>query len=93
VLYIDGEMPLAMLKERVVAIGADKLNNLYVLPSESLFQGSGPLNIHSKKDQARIDAMLDKIDVELVIFDNLSSLRSGVDENDNSALDLFLHWL
>ena len=93
VLYIDGEMPLAMLKDRVVAIGADKLDNFHILPSESLFQGSGPLNIHSKKDQARIDAMLQKIDVDLVIFDNLSSLRSGIDENDNSTLDVFLHWL
>jgi AAA domain/Winged helix-turn-helix DNA-binding len=37
--------------------------------------------------------MLDKIDVGLVIFDNLSSLRSGIDENDNSALDGFLRWL
>ena len=93
VLYIDGEMPLAVLKERVVAIGADKLANFHILPSESLFHGSGPLNIHSKKDQARIDAMLHEIDVDLIILDNLSSLRSGIDENDNSSLDDFLHWL
>lgn len=42
VLYIDGEMPLAVLKERVVAIGADRLENFYTLPSESLFRGAGP---------------------------------------------------
>lgn len=41
----------------------------------------------------RIDAMLDDVDAEMIIFDNLSSLRSGVDENDNSALDAFLQWL
>ena len=70
VLYIDGEMPLAVLQERVEAIGADKLDNFYILPSESLFRGSGPLNIHSKEDQARIDAMLDEIDVGLIICDN-----------------------
>jgi AAA domain len=93
VLYIDGEMPLAVLKERVVAIGADRLENFFILPSESLFRGAGPLNIHSKKDQVRIDAMLDDVDAEVIIFDNLSSLRSGVDENDNSALDAFLQWL
>jgi AAA domain len=93
VLYIDGEMPLAVLKERVRAIGADELDNFYILPSESLFRGPGPLNMHLKRDQARIDAMLEEIDVEVVMFDNLSSLRSGVDENDNSALDVFLQWL
>jgi AAA domain len=93
VLYVDGEMPLAALKERVCAIGADRLDNFFILPSESLFRTSGPLNIHSKKDQARVDAMLNQIEVQLVIFDNLSSLRSGIDENDNSSLDVFLQWL
>ena len=30
---------------------------------------------------------------EVVIFDNLSSLSGGIDENDNSALDALLRWL
>jgi hypothetical protein len=37
--------------------------------------------------------MLNDVDADVIIFDNLSSLRSGVDENDNSALDAFLQWL
>lgn len=82
-------MPLAVLKERVGAIGADTLDNFHILPSESLFRSSGPLNIHSKKDQARIDSMLDEIDAGAVIFDNLSSLRSGIDEEGHQPHTCF----
>lgn len=98
VLFIDGEMPLADLKERVKAIGAGDINNLEILSSEIMHRDLRDLNIDHEEDQLMISAMLDRLAEQdrkpaLIIMDNLSSLRRGVEENDNSALDNILHWL
>jgi len=98
VLFIDGEMPLADLKERVKAIGADDIDNLEILSSEILHREFHALNISREEDQLLISAMLDRLAEQdrkpaLIIMDNLSSLRRGVEENDNSALDSILQWL
>lgn len=98
VLYVDGEMSLAELQSRIRSLGGEKATRLLLLPSERLFQEDRPLNISNVDDQARIVAALDELEKEgagpdLVVFDNLSSLSGGVDENDNSALDGLLRWL
>jgi RecA-family ATPase len=98
VLYIDGEMPLADLQARVRALDPDPPASLMLLPSEILYREAKPLNLHSKEDQGAIEAAVEAL-VEhvmgpaVVIFDNLSSLSGGIDENDNSALDALLQWL
>lgn len=98
VLYVDGEMALADLQDRIRALAADPPENLLFLPSERLFQEAHPLNLHEPEDQAAIERALHALAAggrapEVVIFDNLSSLSGGVDENDNSALDKLLRWL
>jgi KaiC/GvpD/RAD55 family RecA-like ATPase len=97
VLFIDGEMPLAALKERIVQLGAGAEENLEFLPSELLFREGSPLNINDLQSQAAIDELLGDLEAhnrrpELIIFDNLSSLGGGIDENDNSALEVQLRW-
>ena len=98
VLYIDGEMPLPDLKERLLALAPNPPENLMILPSDVLFREDRPLNIQDVGDRSRIDDLLSMMEIagnrpDLIIFDNLSSLSGGVDENDNSALDAFLLWL
>lgn len=98
VLFVDGEMPLADLQERFKAIGADKIDNIDILASEIMYQEFHPLNINREEDRNSILMMLDRLTEkgrrpDLLIFDNLSSLRMGVEENDNSALDQILVWL
>jgi hypothetical protein len=98
VLFIDGEMPLADLKERVKDIGADDIDNLDILSSEILHHEFRSLNINREEDQRLITSMLDQMaeqgrKPDLIIMDNLSSLRLGAEENDNSALDAILPWL
>lgn len=98
VLFIDGEMPLADLQARVKAIGAGDINNFEILSSEILHRDLHALNINREEDRELITAMLDHMAEQgrkpaLIIFDNLSSMRMGVEENDNSALDLILLWL
>ena len=99
VLFVDGEMPLADLKCRLGLIGNSRTNeNLFFLASEVLYQNDQPLNINNSLDQHRIMQALDELKgkgqkVDLIIFDNLSSLSIGVDENDNTDLEAFLRWL
>lgn len=98
VLYVDGEMALADLQDRLKSLDASPPKNMFLLPSESLFRENRPLNINAPEDQQAIaqaieDLRSDGHAPEVVVFDNLSSLSGGIDENDNSALDVLLKWL
>lgn len=98
VLFIDGEMPASDIRERLKAMGAHKTENLFFLLSEIMHLEDRPLNIHDKADQDRILGMLEDLEaqghkIEVIIFDNLSSLSLGVDENDNTQQEAFLRWL
>lgn len=98
VLFIDGEMALSELQERVRLLHPGALERLLLLPSESLFRDGRPLNINDPEDQRRIKEAIDTLTREgrrpaLIILDNLSSLTAGIDENDNSALDGIIRWM
>jgi putative DNA primase/helicase len=98
-LYVDGEMPLADLQSRSSAIlHGERPETLRLLPSETLYLKGQPLTINNPKQQERFEKMLDELESqgqmpEVIIFDNLSSLTAGMDENSNSDLDDFLLWL
>jgi KaiC/GvpD/RAD55 family RecA-like ATPase len=98
VLYVDGEMPLVDIKERLNQLRLEQPKNLHILSSERLFAHDSPLNINDEVDQQRILDAVDDMTIEgirpsLIILDNLSSLAAGLDENDNSALDKILRFL
>lgn len=98
VLYVDGEMPLTDLKERLAQLCATPPALLDFLPSEMLFRDGQPLNLNSALHQARIIELLDTLAgegraPEVVIFDNLSSLAGGTDENSNSEIESLLRFL
>lgn len=98
VLFVDGEMPLSDLKMRVGMMAPNPPDNFAIIPSERLFRDGVPINLHSGEDQDRIFALLDDLGIQnrrpdLIIFDNLSSLSGGVNENDNSELDNLLRFL
>lgn len=98
VLYIDGEMTTAELQQRILALCPKPPENLMIVPSEALFREDRPLNLQDEGDRERVNELLRALETggrrpDLIILDNLSSLCGGVDENDNSALDSFLHWL
>lgn len=98
VLYIDGEMPLADIKERMERIGATNLENFLLLPSEPLFLYDTPLNLYGVSEQERIFSFLETLKAmdqnpDVLIFDNLSSLSLGADENDNSKQTEFLRFI
>ena len=98
VLYVDGEMSKADIKERFDNICEYKLDNLHLLCSEMLYQDGRPLCLDDINDQLAIMDALKVLEErgqkpQLIVLDNLSTLRRGVNENDNSEASDLLDWL
>ncbi len=93
VLYVDGEMPLVSLQERLRAIstgfGAIIPNDGFrVLAADSTENG---LSIGGEDGQRAIDPLLQ--DLDLVIFDNLSTLCTNGSESARDAWVPMQNWL
>ena len=93
VLYVDGEMPLVSLQERLraisVGLGAVIPNDGFrVLAADNTENG---LSIGSEEGQRAIDPLLSGVD--LVIFDNLSTLCTNGSESASDAWVPMQNWL
>jgi putative DNA primase/helicase len=95
VLYVDGEMPAATLQERLGAIvrGADRQppedDYLQFLPAD--LREMGLPNLGSEPGQKAIADAASTAD--LLILDNLSSLASGMRENEADDWSPMQAWL
>src|SRR6266566_7713030 len=86
VLYVDGEMPCATLKERISSIvaGTDidhRLDNLQIITPD--LQDRPLPDLATPEGQALIEAKLDG--AELLVLDNLSCLVRESKENEGDA--------
>ena len=93
VLYVDGEMPLVSLQERLRAISAGLGANIpndgfRVLAADNTESG---LSIGSEDGQRSIDSLLNGVD--LAIFDNLSTLCTNGSESASDAWVPMQNWL
>lgn len=102
VWYVDGEMPGQMLQQRFAQMlrgDSAELADLHIMGSEMFFKTTGESLVlnniaHQQKLEALIEQAAEQNQLpELIIFDNLSSMTSGVDENSNSEQDSLLHFL
>ena len=98
VLYVDGEMALADIKERFLSLATRGLSNLYLLPSETLYRDGMPICLDERAEQDAIDSLLQHLEEkgarpQVIVLDNLSTLRRGINENDNSEAQVLLDWL
>ena len=97
VLYVDGEMAQIDLKERFEGLCAAPNPKLHILASEMLYREGRPLSLDFLEEQRAVDDALYHLEekgcrAQLVIFDNLSTLRRSVSENDNDAAKQLLDW-
>jgi putative DNA primase/helicase len=93
VLYVDGEMPLVSLQERLKAIsvpfGTDILNDGFrILAADQI---DGGINLSSGDGQQALEPLLE--DVDLLILDNLSTLASTTSESASDAWVPMQNWL
>jgi hypothetical protein len=93
VLYVDGEMPPDLMRVRCKGLQATN-ENLRFLNHEILFERAGRvLNIARPEDQQAITARCVADGVKVLILDNLSTVASGVRENEADSWEQVNQWL
>jgi KaiC/GvpD/RAD55 family RecA-like ATPase len=93
VLYVDGEMPLASLQERLgaIALGLGRgipNEGFRILAADSV---DGGINLGSEEGQRLLEPLLDNIN--LLILDNLSTLCTTGSESASDAWVPMQNWL
>jgi putative DNA primase/helicase len=92
VLYVDGEMPLVSLQERLRAIslgfGEIPNNGFQILAADYV---EGGLNLGTEEGQRGLEPLLNGID--LLILDNLSTLCSTLNESGADSWTSIQNWL
>jgi hypothetical protein len=93
VLYVDGEMPPDLMRARCDGLEANN-SNLEFLNHEILFERTGKtLNITNPEVQQAITVHCIKTSVKVLVLDNLSTLASGMKENEADSWELVNNWL
>jgi putative DNA primase/helicase len=93
VLYVDGEMPPDLMCERDKGLQGN-IGEVEFLNHEILFERTGKvLNITKPEVQAAITVRCVKTGVKVLILDNLSTLASGMRENEADSWELVNSWL
>jgi putative DNA primase/helicase len=93
VLYVDGEMPMVSLQERLKEIsagfGGDIPNHGFrILAADNV---EGGINLSTEEGQQAIEPLLKSID--LIILDNLSTLLTSRSETASDAWVPMQNWL
>lgn len=99
-LVIDGEMPMALIQERLKALNVNrspistKPSKLYFYPEAYAYRiGLKRSNLLDEKWRKSVSQMVKELDIRLLFLDNLSSLAPGIDENDKMPFDPVNRWL
>lgn len=93
VLYIDGEMPLDLTRDRLRGL-CQANKTLSVLHHEVLFnEAELAINVAARNAQRVITELCTTGNFKLLVLDNLSCLASGMKENDADEWEKLLTWL
>jgi RecA-family ATPase len=94
VLYVDGEMPPDLIRDRSEGLKGNTAANLEFLNHEILFERTGKvLNITKPEVQQAITQRCVNTGSKVLILDNLSTLASGMRENEADSWELVNNWL
>jgi hypothetical protein len=93
VLYVDGEMVLSVIRDRIIALSGSCPENLHVLSHEMLFhQEQATLNLARFDHQEAVLELCLREQIRVLILDNLSCLMSGLKENEADAWENVKLW-
>jgi putative DNA primase/helicase len=92
VLFIDGEMPADMMRDRILGFGGSE--NITLLNHEILFERTqGIINVTRVKQQEALLKLCIEENFKLLVLDNLSVCAFGVKENDSFEWEQLHRWL
>lgn len=93
VLYVDGEMPADLMRARDQGLRSGP-GEVAFLNHEILFDRfERVLNITDRESQLAITKLCLDTGIKVVVLDNLSTLASGMKENDSYAWEQVNNWL
>jgi putative DNA primase/helicase len=93
VLYADGEMPADLMRARCTGLEGNN-DKLQFLKHEILFDRTGKaLNITNPEAQQAITERCIRSGVKVLILDSLSTLASGMTENEADSWECVNNWL
>lgn len=94
VLLIDGEMPVQLMQRRLsdqARTRGSASENLHIVTPDP--QDSPMPDLGTVWGQAAVDAIVDRLKIELIIIDNISCLvRSGGAENEAESWSIVSEW-
>jgi putative DNA primase/helicase len=92
VLFIDGEMPADMIRDRLLGFGGTE--NISLLNHEILFDRTqSVINVTNSQQQDALLQLCIQQDFKLMILDNLSVCAFGIKENDSFEWEQLHRWL
>ncbi len=94
-LFLDGEMPITDIQERLSELSADKRENPLFIYSDAYSNLLGLPRAHlaSESWREKMKRILITRKVRLWVVDNLASLAGGLDENKKQDWDPVNSWL
>jgi hypothetical protein len=93
-LYVDGEMPLRSMQERLKLLNPNPTGNLFIMSRERLMDEARMLlNLCESCWQEALLAYCIGEKIKVVFLDNLSSLCWGMKENEADSWEQVLSWL
>ena len=95
-LYLDGELPIEDVKERLYYIGAgvNNQNSPYIYSNDyETSKGYPKASLYNKDWCNEMRNILISLGIKLWVIDNLASLAGGLDENTKKDWDPINSWL
>jgi hypothetical protein len=92
-LYIDGEMPISSMRERMLLLDSAPFENLYLMSHDDLADEEVILNLCKEKQQELLLTYCVENRIKVLFLDNLSCLYSGMKENEADSWEYVLGWL
>jgi hypothetical protein len=93
-MYVDGEMTLKSMQDRLLLLNSDPSGNLHLLSHEKLADKENIiLNLCREEQQDAILECCTTNGIRVVFLDNLSCLCFGMKENEADSWEKVLGWL
>jgi RecA-family ATPase len=92
-LYVDGEMPLKSMQDRLKLLEPNPAEELYLMSHDDLAEEEIIFNLCKECQQEWLLEYCVENRVKVVFFDNLSCLCFGMKENEADSWEQVLGWL
>jgi DNA-binding NarL/FixJ family response regulator len=93
-LYVDGEMPLRSMQERLRLLSVPPFDNLMIMSHETVAENDNIiLNLCKEEQQESLLKICMENEIRVIFLDNLSCLFAGMRENEADDWEKVASWL